>query len=249
MIVSIMQPTFMPWLGYFDMIDKVDAFIFLDHVQLTKRSWQVRNKIKIQDQEKMITIPIIKEKNRNDTFIYSAKIDYSDNWDIKFLSNIEKGYKKSKFYQEIFPLLQKIVEKKTKYLADLNISLIEELSNQMGISTKFQRSSQIKTNGQKDKMLVEILKKIHCNNYLSAPGSYDYIERHNSGGEFSKNNIQLYYHIYQHPTYNQLYGNFSSHLGILDLLFNVGLKNARKVITNGRTENIHYKKYKKELNI
>lgn len=246
MIVSIMQPTFMPWLGYFDMIDKVDQFIFLDHVQLTKRSWQVRNKIKIKDQEKLVTIPIKKEKNRDETFICSAKIDYSDHWHLKFLNSIEQGYKNSKFYKEIFPLLEKVIKTKTSYLADLNINLITELSHQMGMSTKFQRSSNMKTKGQKDKMLVEILKLTNCTNYLSAPGSYDYIERYNPGGEFTKNNIQLFYHVYDHPTYNQLYGNFLSHLGILDLVFNVGLKNALQIIKKGRTENIYYKQYKKD---
>ena len=84
-----MQPTFLPWIGYFDMIDKVDCFVFLDHVQLVKRSWQVRNRIIVSQQEKFFTVPVLKSKNRDSTFIYQAQINYSDNWNVKFIKTLE----------------------------------------------------------------------------------------------------------------------------------------------------------------
>ena len=93
-------------------------------------------------------------------------------------------------------------------------------------------------------MLVDILKKFNCNQYLSAPGSYSYIERKNPGGEFSRNNIDLFYHVYNHPQYSQPGGNFISHLSILDLLYNLGLEKSLSTIIKGRNRNIHFKEFK-----
>ena len=97
MKVAIMQPTFNPWLGYFDLIDYVDTFIFLDTVQLNQQSWQTRNKIKVQNKELMIPIPTIKNKNKNkkdliikDTLIDFRKFDFRK----KLLKTIELNYKK-----------------------------------------------------------------------------------------------------------------------------------------------------------
>tara|TARA_B100000579_G_C22834796_1_gene858078 strand:+ start:841 stop:1602 length:762 start_codon:yes stop_codon:yes gene_type:complete len=244
MIIAIMQPTFIPWIGYFDMIDKVDSFIFLDHVQLSKRSWQVRNKIKFNDQEKLISIPIKKEKNRDSTYILDAQIDYSGSWDTKFLDLLKSEYNNSEFYQEVSEIIIKVLQQKPKYLSDLNINLITKISLNIGVESKFIRSSELKPSGKKDKMLVDILKKFNCNKYLSAPGSYSYIERNNPGGEFSRNNIDLFYHVYNHPQYTQLGGNFISHLSILDLLFNLGFKKSLSTIIKGRNRNIHFKEFK-----
>lgn len=75
-MIAIMQPTYMPWMGYFSMIDQAEAFVFLDNVQLVGRSWQVRNKIKLNDQEKMLSIPIDKSIGRDQRMIYNTP--YSD---------------------------------------------------------------------------------------------------------------------------------------------------------------------------
>lgn len=247
MTSAIMQPTFIPWLGYFDMIDKVDYFIFLDHVQLTKRSWQVRNRIKTTQGEKYITIPILKSKSRSNLFIKDAVISYDDNWDNKFLKTLEQYYKKSNYFKEVFEWTNKLISKREKTLGTLNISLIKDISKRIGITTKMIKSSDLHSKKLKDEMLVELIKEINCDNYLSAQGSSVYIELNSPGGAFKKNNIELYYHNYEHPTYEQGKGSFLSHLTIIDLLMNVGFDNALKVIKEGRRENIHYKKYRKEI--
>lgn len=247
MISAIMQPTFIPWLGYFDMIDKVDYFIFLDHVQLTKRSWQVRNRIKTTQGEKFITIPILKSKSRSNLFIKDALISYDDNWDNKFLKTLEQYYKKSDYFNEVFEWIKKFIINREKTLGTLNISLIKDISKRIGITTKMIKSSDLHSNKVKDEMLVDLINEINYNKYLSPKGSSIYIELNSPGGAFTKNNIELYYHNYEHPIYQQGKGSFLPYMTIIDLLMNVGFDNALKVIKEGRREDIYYIKYRKEI--
>lgn len=233
-----MQPTFIPWIGYFDMIDKVDSFVFLDHVQLVKRSWQVRNKIIFNNKEKFITVPILKEAIRNETYINTANIDYSSNWDSKFVEYLKMSYRDYYHFDKVMGLLINILEKKIKNLAELNILIIETIANKIGISTTLLRSSSLNPKGKKDEMLVNILKSLNCSNYLSAFGSHEYIEKDTLGGEFAKNNIELVYHNYDHPIYKQNNDLFQSHLGIIDLLFCEGLEKSLNIIRSGRQNNL-----------
>jgi hypothetical protein len=94
-LTAIMQPTFFPWIGYFDLIDQVESFVFYDDVQLVKRSWQVRNRIKSANGELFLTIPIKKNKTRDELLISEAEIAYDENWQSKHLKSIESAYKKA----------------------------------------------------------------------------------------------------------------------------------------------------------
>lgn len=249
MISAIMQPTFIPWIGYFDMIDKVDRFIFLDHVQLTKRSWQVRNRIKTSEGEKFITIPILKNKSRSDLCIKDALICYNDNWDKKFLKTLEQYYKKSTHYKDVYVWLEKIINQRIKTLGALNIEIIKDISKRIGIKTNMYRSSELHYTKEKDEMLVALIKEIECDNYLSAQGSSVYIELNSPGGSFTKNKIELYYHNYEHPNYEQGKNSFLPYMAIIDLLMNIGFNNALNVIRQGRKQDIHYIKYRKKMNL
>ena len=87
-LTAIMQPTFFPWIGYFDLIDQVETFVFFDDVQLVKRSWQVRNRIKSANGELFLTIPIKKNKIRDELLISEAEIAYDENWQNKHLKTL-----------------------------------------------------------------------------------------------------------------------------------------------------------------
>lgn len=240
MIIAVMQPTFIPWLGYFDMIDKVDLFIYYDDVQLEKRSWQVRNKLKNTNGEFWLNVPISKTKSRNETFINNAEINYNENWIKNKIKSIEFSYKKSPYFEEVFPFICSVF-KEYNLLADFNINMIENIKDKIGITTKTIRSSKIlDINGNKDNRLVEIIKKLGFKNYLSSPGSINYINRYSKGGAFVKNDIELYYNNYEHPIYKQLNNDFIPYLGVFDLLFNEGFNNSLKIIVSGRKNNIHY---------
>lgn len=242
MICAIQQPTFLPWIGYFAMIESVDLFVFLDNVQLVKRSWWVRNKIKTDNKILYLTVPIKKTESRNNTIANKALIDYDQSFIDKHIKSIKCAYGNARFYDEVFPFIQKCFEVKHKYISDFNISIIKKICKKINISTPFIQSSQLKKiSGKKDNLLVSICKEVGADNYLSAEGSMDYIESKNPGGAFYNNDIKLFYRRYSHPQYIQLFGNFVSHLCVIDLLFNIGFEESKNVIMEGKKTPLYYK--------
>lgn len=214
----VMQPTYLPWLGYFNLIEKSDVFVFLDHVQFSKQSWQQRNKIRDKNGEIILTIPVTHNKTK-DTLIKDVEIDLIRNPLIKHFKSIENNYRKSKNYNIIIEEFYKIYTFEYRKLIDLNIDLIKLGCKLKNIQTNFIYSSELNISGQKVEMLIDICNKVGADNYLSPLGSKIYIDENNI---FDENNIKLTYQNYEHPEYNQInYPDFISHLSFIDHLFNV----------------------------
>ena len=111
-----MQPTYFPWLGYFNLIMKSDEFIVYTTTQLSKRSWQTRNKIKSQNGNLLLTIPIIKSESRDNLLIQNAKVQNHSNWQKKHLQSIRHSYSKAPFFDQIYPLISFVLTRKSDYL-------------------------------------------------------------------------------------------------------------------------------------
>lgn len=227
--IAIMQPTYLPWVGYFDMIDRSDEFVFLDSVQFSKRSWQQRNRLKAVGQIQWLTVPSL-SRGRREQRICEVEIDPTANFAEGHLKTITFLYRKAAHFSDYFEGLATVFGRGHRLLADLNIELIQWLCAQFGIDTPLLRSSHLQVAGKKTDLLVAICKAREAGGYLSAEGSRDYIEENNL---FAANGIELGYHNYHHPEYRQLYGDFEPYLSALDLLFNVGPKSLA-VIRSGR---------------
>ncbi|MFT5836435.1 MAG: hypothetical protein ACI9RG_001341 [Sulfurimonas sp.] len=230
-----MQPTFNPWIGYFDFMDYVDKFIFLDTVQLSKRSWQTRNKLKVGNQEKLFTIPILKTDTRDALTIEEAKISY-EQYDFrdKLYSLIKQNYKEAKYFQEVDPFLKDLIFFKTDSLSIYNINLITNIAKKIGIQTEIITLSTTpycsdKTKGE---LILDICDYSKCTTYISPIGSKNYLEE--LGSKFSDSSIKLLYQNYSHPSYEQLGETFLAYIGIVDLLYNNGFKDALSIIKRGR---------------
>jgi len=242
MMLSVMQPTYLPWLGYFDLIDTADKFVFLDNVQLEKRSWQVRNKIKSAQGELMLSIAVSTPKGRSDTFICETEFKQGNHWQKKHLKSIFTSYHKSLYFGCIYPLLEDYYSQGEVNLSKFNIGLITKLCSLMGMSTPLLLASEIDgIVGVKDERLVSLCKKLNCDEYLSPIGSVSYLEKKIPGGELVKGGVELFYHQFTHPEYNQLYSGFVSHLSIIDVLFNVGPEETLKLIRSARTSPKNYR--------
>lgn len=244
-IIAIMQPTYMPWLGYFSMIDQVQEFVFLDNVQLVTRSWQVRNKIKFQNQEKLLTIPVNKDKSRDERFIYNTSYSGVE-WKENHLDTIKCAYSKTPYFTEVFSFLEGMYFSDYVSIGEMNENFITSISKRIGIITPFFYSNDMDVEGHKDLLLVNICKKRNADVYLSAQGSAEYIEAESPAGFFGKTGIELYYLNYEHPLYSQIGECFIPYIGIYDLLFNVGFDSALEVIRSGKRENISSKIFRKE---
>ena len=233
-LLAIMQPTYLPWIGYFDLINRVNDFVFLDVVQLAKRSWQVRNRIKTKDGDIFLSVPIQKTKSRNDVIISESLINDNISWRSKHLKSIKYNYERANYFNEMYGFLELFFNQNINNLCAFNINFIKSVANKMNISTNFILASELNNlKGTKDDLLVSICKELSCNKYLSPLGSKEYIDRNNPDGSFSRNDIELLYHNYNHPTYSQLHGDFIPYMSIIDLLFNHGFKGAKKLISAG----------------
>jgi hypothetical protein len=220
MICSIMQPTYLPWIGYFNLIKSADIFVFYDNVQFSKQSWQQRNKIRNKTGEILLTLTVNSPGDKGE--IREKTIFQPDRILKKHLLSIKQNYSKSLNYDLYIEKIEEIYLKKTDSLLDLNTELIRLGCSIFQIQTPLIFSSELSVSEGKNEALISICKELKANKYLSPLGSKDYLKKE----LFIENNIQLFFQHYTHPHYNQLsYKSFISHLSFIDFLFNVPKEN------------------------
>lgn len=213
MKVAISQPTFLPWPGYFFLINEVDEFVFLDNVQFNKRSWQQRNYLSNDGQKILISVPV-KSKGKYDQLIKDVKID-DENFNIKKLLNkIMYLYKNHPFFDNFYSDLEKIFNKKHSMLRELNIDLIKYICKVLNINTNLSLSSDLVVDGNLKK--IELLKQIciqkKASKYISTYGSKVYL---GDIKKFSNTKIDISYFYSKEEDSN-------IKLSILDFLFKNG---------------------------
>lgn len=211
----IVQPIYLPWMGYFGLIDIADTFVFYDDVQFVKQSWQQRNKIKTQNGWIWLTVPVFQNFGQK---INEVKINNNLNWRDKHWKSIKHHYSKAPLFEEYMSIFEEIYEKNWKYLVDLNVTLIKEITEILDLKTEFMFSSELNAKGTKTERLINILNKIGADEYVSGPAAKSYIEIE----RFKNEGISLYWYEFNHPNYPQLYGDFIPYLSVIDLLFNAG---------------------------
>jgi len=215
--VAIIQSNYLPWKGYFDIIRKVDVFVFLDDVQYTTRDWRNRNKIKTPEGgTKWISVPVL---GGRDQLIREARIDNSRNWPLKHLRALSHSYSKTPHFDRYFPHLEEILEGSYEYLSELNRTLVRRVSNWLGILTEFVASESLNVPGTKEDKLIGILRRIGGTCYLSGPAARRYL----APDKFREAGIDLQYMDYSHyPDYPQISDPFEHGVTVLDLLFMKG---------------------------
>ena len=219
--IAIMQPTFLPWAGYFGLMDSVDEFVLLDHVQFDKRSWQQRNQIKTANGAQWLTVPVI-TKGKKEQAICDVQLQADDkDFPTKILKSIEQNYKKAPYYGDYIQSIEEIFLQPHTHLNMLNTALINYFRQCLGVATPVLLSSDMSVTGAKAALLVDICQKRQANHYLSPPGAQDYIAASN---DFEQAGIKVNYFTYEHPEWGQQYGNFIPYMSVIDLLFNVGDK-------------------------
>lgn len=229
-----MQPTYLPWLGYFDLIAQSQAFIFLDNVQFEKQSWQQRNRIRTAKGLEWLIVPVL-GKGRHDQLIRDVEIIKSKKFPGPHLRAFQMNYQRAPYFDQFFPELSDIIENNNTSLNKLNIGIIKWLSSVMGIEANFVNSSDLEAGGKRTSLLVNLCKKIDANLYLSPIGAKEYID--STHGEFAAAGIEVWLHNYEHPEYTQLYKPFLPYASVIDLLFNEGGR-ALEIICSGRRKPI-----------
>ncbi|MFZ2957050.1 MAG: WbqC family protein [Candidatus Ozemobacteraceae bacterium] len=215
--VAILQSNYIPWKGYFDIINSVDSFIFLDDVQYTKLDWRNRNKIKTEKGFEWLTIPCGKNKNK-----LICEVELKDNtWQEAHWNKILYNYKKAEFFYQYKDFFESFyLANNWTNLSVMNQYLIMKISKEfLGIETVFEDSRKYHLTKRKGERVIELLKKVHADVYLSGPAAKNYLMEE----EFVTADIELSWMDYsEYPEYHQFYPPFEHQVSILDLLFHEG---------------------------
>ncbi len=236
MRVAIMQPTWLPWMGYFDLIDQVDQFVFLDTVQFTKRSWHCRNRVKTSDGSKWISLPVSARSSVGTRL--DAMLVQPEHRMRKFAKTLHHEYASARAFKVEFPVLAEHLSSISDgaCLADVNINFIHFAMERLKITTKTARARYLPDFDGRVMRLVEICRFYGADTYVSAPGSADYIGLDGMKC-FEDAGINLVFQRYDHPIYQQCGSGFLSFMSIVDLLLNSG-EQAGAILRSGHRDPI-----------
>lgn len=211
MTLGIMQPYFLPYIGYFQLMKAVDAFVLYDDVTYIKQGWINRNRILINNNDYLFTLELKgASSNKN---INSVEVG---NNRIKLLKTFDNAYRKAPFYEQVKPLLDEVFYSNEVNLAKYIAQTISAVNKYLGIDTKMLMSSEVDKNnllkGQ-DKV-IEICKILNAQKYINSIGGQDLYSKK----EFSDAGIELVFITPQNINYKQYSNNFIPFLSILDVL-------------------------------
>jgi hypothetical protein len=218
MIVSINQPAYLPWLGYFERIAASDLHIVLDHVQFEKNSFTNRNKIKTAQGASWLTVPVRTKGRFGELAIRSLEIDNATDWRAKHWKTLEQSYRRAPHFDEHAAFFEQVYRREWRLLHELLEETNGYLLRALGIATPLRSSSAMDPRGAKDELVLELCRKAGAKAYLSGALGRDYLHEE----IFQQAGIRVTYQDYRHPQYPQLHGDFIPQLSVVDLLFNCG---------------------------
>lgn len=225
-IVVIHQPDFIPYLGFFDRLAKADIYVVFDNVQYVRssRGWTSRDKIKTIKGEKWISIST--QKADRDTPINQILLSDDTCWKENNLNLIKENYRKCEYFNEIFPYIEKLYSFQCNRMMDFTLESIKMLIELFDIDIDIVMASSLNPVGKNNALIIDIMQKLGCTNYLSGIGARDYYipELYDQAG------INVIWQDFKHPVYPQQFGEFIPYLSSIDLLFNCGIEESRRIL-------------------
>jgi len=223
----ILQPSYIPWRGYFHQIQKADLFVFYDDVQFDKRGWRNRNRIKTPRGPQWLTIPVRSKGHQVEhTPINEIEICRDTGWNRKHWLTLQQHYRQAPHFERYRDLVESFYRRDDRLLADFAIETTVQLAAELGLRrTRFLRSSALGISGAKTDRLLNVLAAVKATHYISGPSARDYIEP----DKFAAAGISLEFMEYRYPEYPQLYPPFEPQVSILDLLFMAGPDASRSI--------------------
>lgn len=214
-MVAIHQPQYLPWLGYFDKIDRADRFVFLDNVQYKKNEWQNRNRIRTSQGWQWVTVPVLYSFPQK---IREVKINNGLNWRKKHLHALTYNYSRAAYFKDFIGFFEETYNREWSYLVDINIHIIRYLVEALGIETEVFLASELSPSEDPTGRLIDICKSLGADTYLSGVDGVKYMDME----RFEREGIRVVVQDFKHPTYNQNFKGFIPNMSVVDLLFNHG---------------------------
>lgn len=217
MIVSMHQPNYLPWSGFFHKMSRSDVLVLLDTVQYTKNGFQNRTQIKTPQGASWLTVPVL-TRGRFKQVTNLVEIDKKTGWKRKHLRSIETNYGRAPHFERYLSWLEDLYGRDWDKLVDLNTFAIRYIAEELKIETRIVMASCLGVSGSGSELLLSICETLGASVYLSGPSGKRYLEEK----RFEERNIRVAFHGFVHPAYGQQFGGFVPNLSIIDLLLNRG---------------------------
>lgn len=211
----MVQSNYIPWRGYFDLIDDVDLFVFYDDVRYTAKNWRNRNRIKTANGPKWLSVPV---RHHRDTLIQEAEIDYKQRWVGKHIRSLTLAYEKAPFFKTYAGPYFDLLARRFSTISALNVAACRWVMDCLAIHARTCMSAELGIAGATRNRPLAILKRLGATAYLSGPTAKPYTDVE----AFAAAGIGLEFKSYEYADYPQLHGTFEARVSILDLLFNCG---------------------------
>jgi WbqC-like protein family len=219
--LAVLQPGYLPWLGFFDQVARSDIFVLYDDAQFDKHGWRNRNRVKSAKGPVWLTVPVL-HSGRMGQPINKTEIDARSPWAKKQIRTIAQLYAKAPFVTRYLPEIEEILLRPWQRLAELDNALSLRMCQWFGIERRLYLSSELNVGGDRNGRLINLCRHFGVSNYLSGNGAQDYLDV----AAFGDFGISVEWQNFNHPIYPQLHGPFVSHLSAIDLLLNVGPESA-----------------------
>jgi hypothetical protein len=216
MIIATHQPDYIPYWGYFYKIMKSDVFVILDDVQYSRNNMHNWNRIKTNQGESRLKIPV--ESQFGVSKINEVKTKDELGWRENHLKSIEMNYKKSPYFNDFYPKFEDLIMTNYSSLSDMNITINTYICEEFGFNTKFVKSSDLNIKSNKENRIIDICTALNGDTYLSGNGAKVYQEESN----FKEKGLILAYTDFYPFEYKQLWNDFIPNMSIIDYIFNCG---------------------------
>lgn len=222
-LAVILQPTYLPWIGFFGQIEVADVFVFYDDVQFVHRSYQRRNRVRTPQGWTYLSVPV--ETTLGET-IAQVRINNDIAWREEHRQSIDRLYRQASSYENHEGLLDDLYGNRHSSLGEMTIAQAKRTAEELGISADYVASSALRPAGAKTARLIDTLKKVDADAYLTGPAARDYVEPE----RFKEAGIDLFWFVFDHPVYEQRFPGFEPYMACIDMILNVGVTVARRRI-------------------
>ena len=225
----VLQPGYIPWLGFFDQMRRADVFVYYDDVQFDKHGWRNRNRVKSTTGEPAwLTVPV-RNHGLGQPTVLETEIDSRTPWARKHVGTLRQYYAKAPHFKRYLPEIEELLMRPWERLVDLDLAVVAMMAGWLGIAPEIHRSSELGIEGEQSGRLVALSRRFGATHYLSGSAARDYLDV----AQFEAHNIEVVWQDYPHPEYPQLHGAFVPYLSALDLLLNCG-DESRLILESGK---------------
>lgn len=230
----VLQPPFLPWGGWFDLVDQADILIVLDDAQFSKQSWQQRNRIRTQKGFEYLSVPV-RSAGRLGQAINEVQLSDTSFVD-SFQGQIRSAYQTAPFFSSVEPELVSVLRDSVAsgLLIDVNMRIISWLFNVLGLHVELIQASELGVSGRRGHRVAALCQAVDAQRYLSPSGAREYLEEDQS--HFADRSIAVELQNYVHPEYEHFRQPFMAYASVLDLIMMQGSR-AMSTIRKGRRPN------------